>query len=712
MKNFLFFFLLIPILAFSQVPQGVGYQGVATDAAGFELINQSISIRASVISGSATGTIEWQETHTTSTDTFGLFNLTIGQGTSTGNGAQANFADISWGSATHFLKIEMDVNGGTNYSHMGTNQMMSVPYALYAENANINYDSISSLLSNDSTFITNVSGGVVGGCDLNYPDGLSGEIVYVSISLANNITYTVPSGKRLYISRLIGNGLSIDSIEFFTGVGNYGTPRPLISTIVVDENQVLSLPPASSNIRFIGMLVDASVFVEPISHSLLTNYTVPSSKILIITYINRGTGSIQLNGNEISKLSEITFTAFPINGGGILDGSGSFNGYLVDDNYFSDCFGGGVSSVSTDSSYIDSLVQFYSNGSSGGCNIKFPEGVNGEGITLNINSGQSYTVPSNKRFYITAKYGNNIMNINGHNIQANPGEHTSPLVANSGDVIAPAYNAININGILVQENLDLQALTLNINSGQSYTVPSNKRFYITAKYGNNIMNINGHNIQANPGEHISPLVANSGDVIAPTYNAININGYLVDENYFADCLGSSGSSSSVTSPNIFYYPNSSYYVIPNGISIVEITLVGAVGGIGGSNLLCNSNSGYSSPGGLGGIGGMINFLLPCNAGDSLFFNVGINGTNGTNASSECINGTSGAVGGSTTVSLNGVLVATANGGDGGGPGSCLCGYYGNSPGTVGSDGSYSISLSSAIEMDSGFNDGAKAILKF
>ena len=634
MKNFLFFFLLIPILAFSQVPQGVGYQGVATDAAGFELINQSISIRASVISGSATGTIEWQETHTTSTDTFGLFNLTIGQGTSTGNGAQANFADISWGSATHFLKIEMDVNGGTNYSHMGTNQMMSVPYALYAENANINYDSISSLLSNDSTFITNVSGGVVGGCDLNYPDGLSGEIVYVSISLANNITYTVPSGKRLYISRLIGNGLSIDSIEFFTGVGNYGTPRPLISTIVVDENQVLSLPPASSNIRFIGMLVDASVFVEPISHSLLTNYTVPSSKILIITYINRGTGSIQLNGNEISKLSEITFTAFPINGGGILDGSGSFNGYLVDDNYFSDCFGGGVSSVSTDSSYIDSLVQFYSNGSSGGCNIKFPEGVNGEGITLNINSGQSYTVPSNKRFYITAKYGNNIMNINGHNIQANP------------------------------------------------------------------------------GEHISPLVANSGDVIAPTYNAININGYLVDENYFADCLGSSGSSSSVTSPNIFYYPNSSYYVIPNGISIVEITLVGAVGGIGGSNLLCNSNSGYSSPGGLGGIGGMINFLLPCNAGDSLFFNVGINGTNGTNASSECINGTSGAVGGSTTVSLNGVLVATANGGDGGGPGSCLCGYYGNSPGTVGSDGSYSISLSSAIEMDSGFNDGAKAILKF
>ena len=56
------------------------------------------------------------------------------------------------------IEYGMDVNGGTNYSHMGTNQMMSVPYALYAENANIDYDSISTLLSNDSTFITTVSG--------------------------------------------------------------------------------------------------------------------------------------------------------------------------------------------------------------------------------------------------------------------------------------------------------------------------------------------------------------------------------------------------------------------------------------------------------------------------------------------------------------------------------------------------------------------------
>ena len=124
MNRFLTFLLFVFCLnIYAQVPQGVGYQGVATDANGIELVNQSISIRASVMSGSATGNIEWQETHNTSTDTFGLFNLTIGQGTTTGNGAQANFADISWGASTHFLKIEMDVNGGSNYSFMGTNQL-------------------------------------------------------------------------------------------------------------------------------------------------------------------------------------------------------------------------------------------------------------------------------------------------------------------------------------------------------------------------------------------------------------------------------------------------------------------------------------------------------------------------------------------------------------------------------------------------------------
>jgi len=149
----------------AQAPQGFTYQGVATENNGFELQNQTISIQASILSSSATGTTVWQETHTTTTDTFGLFNVTIGEGISTNGGSSATFQEIDWGAASHFMKVEIDVNGGSNYVHVGTSQMMSVPYALYAENVhNLNmdsilgavYDSISNNNLNDSMLTPNL----------------------------------------------------------------------------------------------------------------------------------------------------------------------------------------------------------------------------------------------------------------------------------------------------------------------------------------------------------------------------------------------------------------------------------------------------------------------------------------------------------------------------------------------------------------------------
>ena len=139
---------MLPLLIMAQAPQGFIYQGVATDNNGFELQNQNISIQASILSSSATGTSVWQETHTTSTDTFGLFNLTIGEGTSTNNGSSATFQEIDWGDASHFMKVEIDVNGGTNYVHVGTSQMMSVPYALYAENTELDSATVVDMIIN------------------------------------------------------------------------------------------------------------------------------------------------------------------------------------------------------------------------------------------------------------------------------------------------------------------------------------------------------------------------------------------------------------------------------------------------------------------------------------------------------------------------------------------------------------------------------------
>jgi len=121
--------LLPAVNCFPQSPQTFKYQAIARDNTGNVLQNQSISVRITILSGSPAGTPEYTETHSDTTNQFGLFNLDIGSGTL----EFGNFNTINWGSNTHYVKIEMDETGGTAYQLMGISQLLSVPYALYAE---------------------------------------------------------------------------------------------------------------------------------------------------------------------------------------------------------------------------------------------------------------------------------------------------------------------------------------------------------------------------------------------------------------------------------------------------------------------------------------------------------------------------------------------------------------------------------------------------
>ena len=132
--------LLIGCLTFhftskAQAPQAVCYQAAAKDDQGADLIGQDISIRAAVIKDSPSGVVQWEEVHSPTTDQFGLFTINIGEGNSTGNGIQSNFAKINWGEGDYWLRIEMDATGGMDFELMGASKIISVPYALYANGA-------------------------------------------------------------------------------------------------------------------------------------------------------------------------------------------------------------------------------------------------------------------------------------------------------------------------------------------------------------------------------------------------------------------------------------------------------------------------------------------------------------------------------------------------------------------------------------------------
>lgn len=112
-------------------PQGINYQAVARDNNGLILANTPISVKLFIINDIVINTLEYAEEHTSiTTNQFGLFTLVIGEGTQIGG--LVSFNNIAWGSGNHYVKVE--ANTGTGYIDMGTMQLWSVPYALYAGN--------------------------------------------------------------------------------------------------------------------------------------------------------------------------------------------------------------------------------------------------------------------------------------------------------------------------------------------------------------------------------------------------------------------------------------------------------------------------------------------------------------------------------------------------------------------------------------------------
>lgn len=109
------------------------YQAVARNSSGEVLVSTNISVRFSIRDSVAAGLIVYRETHSVTTTTKGMFAVNVGQGTV----VAGTFGDINWGTNSKFLQIEIDPAGGSTYIDMGTQQLLSVPYALYAEKSGV-----------------------------------------------------------------------------------------------------------------------------------------------------------------------------------------------------------------------------------------------------------------------------------------------------------------------------------------------------------------------------------------------------------------------------------------------------------------------------------------------------------------------------------------------------------------------------------------------
>lgn len=121
--------ILLCIYANAQSPQSIPYQAVARDSFGTPIPNQHMSLQMSIRNGSSSGTVLYKETDSVTTDKLGMFTVNVGTGTV----VTGTFSAINWSDSIKFLQVEIDPDGGTTYTNMGTSQLMSVPFALYAQ---------------------------------------------------------------------------------------------------------------------------------------------------------------------------------------------------------------------------------------------------------------------------------------------------------------------------------------------------------------------------------------------------------------------------------------------------------------------------------------------------------------------------------------------------------------------------------------------------
>ncbi|MCK4830127.1 tail fiber domain-containing protein [bacterium] len=206
-RYFIIFLMLMGTLAYAQTPEAFKYQAVIGNESGEIIANTTVALRISVLQDSDHGTVVYEETFHPETNPHGLVDIELGNG---------SFLSIDWGAHTYFLKIEVDPNNGTSFTHLGTSPLLSVPYALHARTVQL--DMVEDADPDPNNELQTIS---LVGTDLTLSEGGG--------------TVTLPSSEG-------GDDWGTQVVESnatLSGVGTSGDPLHVIGDL--SDNQTLSI---------------------------------------------------------------------------------------------------------------------------------------------------------------------------------------------------------------------------------------------------------------------------------------------------------------------------------------------------------------------------------------------------------------------------------------------------------------------------------------
>jgi hypothetical protein len=196
MRKLLFISMLAGALftLHAQVPVAFKYQAVVRNITGDIMVEKSVNLRISLLSGSTPGTVVYTENFTgKTTNKFGLVDIEIGKGTP----VTGSFPGINWSTGTFFIKVEIDPSGGGAFQEMGTSPLLSVPFALHSKTVEQETDGdpvneIQALTLNGNQLTLSKGGGTVNLPSSGGGDGWGTQTTVTDATLSGNGTVTSP----------------------------------------------------------------------------------------------------------------------------------------------------------------------------------------------------------------------------------------------------------------------------------------------------------------------------------------------------------------------------------------------------------------------------------------------------------------------------------------------------------------------------------------
>ena len=319
--------LLLTASVWAQAPQKMSYQAVIRDNSSALITSTIVGMQISILQGSPNGTAVYVETQSPTTNANGLVSLQIGTGTV----ITGTFAGINWAAGPYFIKTETDPTGGAAYTIAGTNELMSVPYALFSANGTPGPTGLTG--ATGPTGLTGATGptGLTGATG---PTGLTGATGPTGLTGATGPTGAAGpiGGFTHYLGEAFNGG-----IIYYLYKGSDGLEHGLIVSLTESTNLAWQTSPTLVNANrtedgaYNTNLMTGSPAATYIA-SLGAGWYLPSIDELGLLYYNRYSAQkgLRIGGNTLlsntawylssTELTAATFYYFYFNDGSANDG--------------------------------------------------------------------------------------------------------------------------------------------------------------------------------------------------------------------------------------------------------------------------------------------------------------------------------------------------------------------------------------------------------